>query len=61
MIVYFTLLTPHCTDVKAQSRPAQFHIIKNGPTISAKHVGTTGAHRDESDTFGLDGIATRPA
>ncbi len=31
------------------------HIIKNGGTISDTHVGTTGAHRDESTTLRLDG------
>ena len=40
---------------------ALVHVIKNGPTISSKHVGTTGTHRDESDTLWLDGKATRPA
>ena len=38
---------------------AFFHVVKNGATISDKHVGTTGAHRDESDTLRLDGIAHR--
>ncbi|MFB9234766.1 DUF4287 domain-containing protein [Plantactinospora siamensis] len=36
------------------------HVIKNGPTISSKHVGATGSHRDASDTLWLDGKATRP-
>jgi len=40
---------------------ALVHVIKNGPTISAKHVGTTGTHRDASDTLWLDGKATNPA
>ncbi|MDB5177044.1 MAG: hypothetical protein JWN75_712 [Candidatus Saccharibacteria bacterium] len=31
------------------------HVIKNGSKISNKHVGSTGAHRDESDTLILDG------
>ncbi|HSX32459.1 MAG TPA: DUF4287 domain-containing protein [Candidatus Saccharimonadales bacterium] len=34
---------------------ALVHVIKHGATISDKHVGTTGAHRDESDTLRLDG------
>lgn len=38
---------------------ALYHVIKNGPKISAKHVGSTGVHRDDSDTLWLDGIATR--
>lgn len=40
---------------------AMVHVIKNGPKIDAKHVGTTGAHRDDSDTLWLDGVATKPA
>lgn len=40
---------------------AMWHVIKNGPAISSKHVGTDGTHRDESDTLWLDGKATRPA
>lgn len=39
---------------------ALYHVIKNGPTISSKHVGAAGAHRDGSDTLWLDGKATRP-
>src|SRR5918997_6004497 len=39
---------------------ALVHVIKNGPTIGDKHVGTTGSHRDDSDTLWLDGIASRP-
>jgi hypothetical protein len=35
------------------------HVVKNGPGISAKHVGTTGTHRDESDLLRLDGLANR--
>ncbi|WP_433215408.1 DUF4287 domain-containing protein [Dactylosporangium sp. CS-047395] len=38
---------------------ALVHVIKNGPTIPGKHVGTTGVHRDASDTLWLDGKATR--
>ena len=38
---------------------ALVHVIKNGPKIDAKHVGSTGAHRDESDVLWLDGKATR--
>ena len=37
------------------------HVIKKGPTIDSKHVGSTGTHRDESDTLWLDGRATKPA
>ncbi|KQV75553.1 hypothetical protein ASC61_11360 [Aeromicrobium sp. Root344] len=39
---------------------ALVHVIKNGPRISSKHVGSTGTHRDESDTLWLDGKDTRP-
>lgn len=38
---------------------ALVHVIKNGATISEKHVGTDGVHRDESTTLRLDGIANR--
>jgi len=36
------------------------HVIKNGPQIGGKHVGSSGSHRDESDTLWLDGVATKP-
>ena len=35
------------------------HVIKNGAEIGDKHVGTAGAHRDESSTLDLDGKANR--
>jgi hypothetical protein len=38
---------------------AFFHLIKNGTEISDKHVGTEGAHRDDSSTLRIDGIANR--
>jgi hypothetical protein len=38
---------------------ALVHVIKNGPRIDDKHVGTTGSHRDAEDTLRLDGIARR--
>jgi hypothetical protein len=34
-------------------------VIKNGPAISSKHVGTSGAHADESTLLRLDGVANR--
>ena len=37
------------------------HVIKKGAQIDAKHVGTTGVHRDESDTLWLDGKASKPS
>lgn len=39
---------------------AMVHVIKKGPAIDAKHVGTEGTHRDASDTLWLDGRATNP-
>ncbi|WP_207454456.1 DUF4287 domain-containing protein [Desertivibrio insolitus] len=39
---------------------ALVHVITKGDRIDAKHVGTTGTHRDESDTLWLDGAATKP-
>ncbi|MFD2357161.1 DUF4287 domain-containing protein [Nonomuraea ferruginea] len=39
---------------------ALVHVIKKGPAIDAKHVGSTGTHRDESDTLWLDGKDNRP-
>lgn len=38
---------------------ALVHVIKNGPGISDRHVGTTGPHRDESAVLRLDGVAAR--
>ena len=40
---------------------ALVHVIKKGPQIDAKHVGSSGSHRDESDVLWLDGKATKPA
>lgn len=34
---------------------ALVRVIKKGPEISDKHVGTDGVHRDESTTLRLDG------
>ncbi|QQR40312.1 DUF4287 domain-containing protein [Devosia rhizoryzae] len=39
---------------------ALVHVIKKGPEIDRKHVGTTGVHRDESEMLWLDGLATKP-
>lgn len=38
---------------------ALVHVVKNGPQISDKHVGTDGVHRDASDRLRLDGVAHR--
>ena len=40
---------------------ALVHVIKNGSTISSKHVGTDGTHADASTELWLDGKATNPA
>jgi hypothetical protein len=47
-------------DVGRGHAMALWHVIRNGPQISSKHVGTTGSHRDDSDVLWLDGKATRP-
>lgn len=39
---------------------ALVHVIKKGPQIDTKHVGTTGTHSDESETLWLDGAASKP-
>ncbi|MBH0115320.1 DUF4287 domain-containing protein [Salinibacterium sp. NG253] len=36
------------------------HVIKKGARIDSTHVGTSGTHRDESDTLWLDGAASKP-
>lgn len=38
---------------------ALVHVIKNGPKIGDKHVGTDGSHSDEDDTLKLDGLQNR--
>lgn len=38
---------------------ALVHVIKNGPVISDKHVGTGGTHSDDSNHLRLDGIKNR--
>lgn len=39
---------------------AMVHVIKRGPSIDSKHVGSDGVHADPSDMLWLDGVATRP-
>ncbi|TDD44488.1 DUF4287 domain-containing protein [Kribbella antibiotica] len=39
---------------------ALVHVIKNGVTISDKHVNSGGTHSDPSNTLWLDGKATNP-
>lgn len=38
---------------------ALVHVIKNGPKISDKHVGSGRAHNDDTDALRLDGIKNR--
>lgn len=38
---------------------ALVHVIKKGPEISEKHVGSDGAHRDESSALNLNGLGTK--
>ena len=38
---------------------ALVHVIKKGPEISEKHVGSDGVHSDETSTLRLDGIKNR--
>jgi hypothetical protein len=38
---------------------ALVHVIKHGAQIGNKHVGTTGVHRDPSDTLDLAGRSRR--
>ena len=36
------------------------HVIKNGPGISDKHVGSKGPHGDPTNVLWLDGKASNP-
>jgi hypothetical protein len=38
---------------------ALYGVLRNGPTVPEKHVGSSGSHRDESLTLRLDGVAAR--
>jgi hypothetical protein len=38
---------------------ALYGVLKNGPAVPTKHVGSTGSHRDEALELRLDGIAAR--
>ena len=38
---------------------ALYGVLKNGPTVPEKHVGSSGSHRDESLTLRLDGVGQR--
>ena len=39
---------------------ALVQVIKNGPQLSDKHVGTKGTHSDPTDLLWLDGKASNP-
>lgn len=39
---------------------AMVHVIRKGEKIDARHVGSGGSHRDETDTLWLDGLASKP-
>jgi Domain of unknown function (DUF4287) len=38
---------------------AFYGVLKNGPTVPEKHVGSSGSHRDDSLTLRLDGLEAR--
>jgi hypothetical protein len=38
---------------------ALVHVIKKGPEIGDKHVGSGGTHADESNVLNLDGKKNR--
>lgn len=38
---------------------ALVHVFKNGATISEKHLGSDGVHRDETNVLRLDGLEHR--
>ncbi len=38
---------------------ALYGVLKNGPTVPEKHVGSSGSHRDAAPTLRLDGVAAR--
>ena len=40
---------------------ALVHVIKKGPEISDRHIGSTGAHRGAPTRLRLDGVAARSA
>lgn len=46
-------------DLKRGHAMAFFHVLKNGATISDKHVGSGGAHADDNNELRLDGIENR--
>jgi Domain of unknown function (DUF4287) len=38
---------------------ALYGVLKNGPVVPGKHVGSSGSHRDDSPTLRLDGTGAR--
>lgn len=46
-------------DVGRGHAMALYGVLKNGPTVPQKHVGSAGSHRDEALELRLDGIAAR--
>jgi hypothetical protein len=46
-------------DVGRGHAMALYGVLKNGPFVPEKHVGSTGSHRDERLELRLDGIANR--
>ncbi|MGH8892259.1 MAG: DUF4287 domain-containing protein [Actinomycetes bacterium] len=40
---------------------ALIHVIKHGPQINERHVGSGGSHRDASTVLRPDGVAARSA
>lgn len=46
-------------DVGRGHAMALYGVLKNGPTVPEKHVGSTGSHRDETHELRLDGLAAR--
>jgi len=46
-------------DVGRGHAMALYGVLKNGPTVPEKHVGSAGSHRDESLALRLDGVAAR--
>lgn len=46
-------------DVNRGHAMALFGVMKNGPFVPGKHVGSSGRHRDAAPELRLDGIATR--
>lgn len=46
-------------DVGRGHAMALYGVLKNGPTVPEKHVGSEGSHRDDALELRLDGIASR--